>query len=431
MPFFTTPTSTSFDFFPQIADIVLTWGWLFILFFILWIAWEIYQFIKHVDFISSIPYTYFQITVPVDAAETPKAMEQAFEVWGGIHKDPDIIERFFEGYFLPWYSCELHCTRGRVRFIMVVPTSQRKFFEGVIYGQYPTAELKEIDDYSQRYSYRDIEKTFDMYGSEVVLAEEDYYPIRTYREYEDMLAEDDKFIDPLQALIEAFTTIEEGEEFWVQVLVKPVSAKVINKWADKGQARMLEISGRAKEPKPGLIARFRGTILSLPTDLVSLIMTGELPEAKEDEKKGPQFLDPAQSEEIEGILHKISRSGFRTKIRVIHISPAGKLHKPNISKAIGVFKQFNSFFLNSFKPDPLTKSNGPNYFFKQSRRHYRKRFNLLNFQFRDFWGDDSGYMMNAEELATLYHFPNKYGRSPSIERATSGLGSAPENLPYT
>lgn len=415
----------------SLSDVLVTWGWLFIVIFALWIAWEVYHYIKRVDYLSQIHFTYLQITVPLEAAETPKAMEQAFEVWGGIHKDPDIIERYFEGYTLAWYSCELRCTPGRVQFVMVVPTVHRKFFEGVIYGQYPSAEVKEVSDYTQLYQYRDIEKTFDMYGTELTLVKDDIYPIRMYHEYVDVLAEDDKFVEPLQSVIEAFTTIEEGEEFWFQLLVRPVSAKVIDAWSSRGQKKILERVGRAPAENVGRIRTVFNFFLRLPADLIQLALTGSLPETAKEEKKMFQFLDPATQKETEGILMKVSRTGFRTKMRVMYFSPAGKLHKPNISKAIGVFKQFNSFNLNSLKPDAATKTNGPNYFLKQTRRHFRKRIILINYQFRDFWGDDSGYMMTAEELATLFHFPNKYGRSPSIERATSGLGSPPENLPYT
>lgn len=408
---------------------LLTWGWLFIVFFALWIAWEVYLFIKHIDYISAIHFTYLKITIPDESPETPKGMEQAFEVWGGIHKDPDVIERYFEGYFLAWYSCEIFCTRNKAQFILVIPTNHVRFFEGVIYGQYPTANIEETDDYALRYSFRDLEKTFDMYGTELILTDDEIYPIRTYLNYADVLAEDDKFVDPLQALLEAFTTIEEGEEFWFQLLVKPVSAKVIKSWAKKGENKMLEISGRAPKEKPSVVQEFFSYMASLPGEILG-VLVGPAGETKEEEKVRPVFLNPGEQAVVQGILDKVSRSGFKTKIRVIHIAPPGKLHKPNISKAIGVFKQFSSFNLNGFKPDPDIKTNGPNYFFKASRRRVRKRNILLNYQWRDFWGDDSGFMMSAQELSTLYHFPTKYGRSPSIQRATAGLGTPPENLPF-
>jgi len=415
----------------QFADILLVWGWLFILFLALWIAWETYMLIKHIDYIGAIKWTYLQITVPDDAGQTPKAMENAFEVWGGIHKDPDLIEKYLEGYFLAWFSCEIQCSKGQVRYVMVVPTVHAKFFEGVLYGQYPTAEIVETDDYTQMFNVQDIDKTFDLYGADIVLVKDDYYPIRTYIEYEDRLAEDDRFVDPHQALVEAFSTVGEGEHFWVQVLVKPVSGSVIQKWADKGQEKIKELSGEVVEKPEGIWAGLAKALGALPKETVQAATVGPL-EPVDAADEGPQlrFYNPAQDAEMRGILQKVSRTGFKTRIRVMHFAPAGKLHKPNIGKAIGAFKQFNSFNLNSLKPEPSTKTNGPNYILKQTRRRFRKRVMLFNFQWRDFWGDDSGEMFTAEELATLYHLPIKYVRSPAVERGTSGLGAPPENLPY-
>jgi len=420
------------DTIASLSDVLLAWGWLFILFLTLWIAWEIYKYLKNVDYVSSIKWTYLQITVPEEAAQTPKSMESAFEIWGGMHKDPDIIEMLFEGYMLAWFSCELQCSRSKARYIMVVPTVHSKFFEGVIYGQYPTAEVKEVEDYAQEFTYQNLGKTFELYGTEMHLVEDDIYPIRTYKEYEDALAEDDRFIDPHQALIEAYTNIEEGEHFWVQILVRPVSARVINKWAEEGQEKISELSGNKKEKEAGLLGQFGKLFTALPRELMEAFFSGPLePLDARQEQREFHVYNPSEAAEMEGILQKVSHSGFKTLIRVVHIAPAGKLHKPNISKAIGAFKQFNTFNLNSLKPDPDTKTNGPNYVLKQTRRAYRSRALLLNFQWRDFWGDDNGYMMTAEELATLYHFPIKYVHAPAVERATSGLGSPPDNLPYT
>jgi hypothetical protein len=115
---------------------------------------------------------------------------------------------------------------------------------------------------------------------------------------------------------------------------------------------------------------------------------------------------------------------------MVYISPPGKLRKPAMGTALGAFRQFNTFHLNAFKPDPSTKTNGPTYFLKEKRRRFRKRRMLLNFQWRDMWLD-AGQMMSAKELATLYHFPGKYLQAPAVERAMSGRGTPPENLPYS
>lgn len=410
---------------------VFAWGWLLVVFLVMWLAWEAYKVLKMIDYTNAIEWTFLQITLPDIAEQTPRSMQYAYDVWGGIHKDPDLVEKYFEGYLEAWFSCEVQCTANRVRYIMVVPTSHRKFFEGVIYGQYPTATIKEVEDFSRTYDWREIGKKFDIYGAEVVLEKEDIFPIRTYVDYEDPLAPEERFIDPHQSLIEAYSNVRPGEEYWFQVLVRPIGGKDIAKWVEYGEEEVRKISGQTKEKPPGILAQIKNFFVALPGEVLQVIVSGKALESdKKDDKPTLRFFNPVDTAKMEGILQKISQGGFRTKIRVIYIAPPGELHKPNISRAIGAFKQFNTFHLNHILPDKLTKTNGPNFILKQTRRRFRQRSILLKFQWRDFWGIKAGFMMNAEELATLYHFPAKFVKAPLVERAKAGLKSGPENLPY-
>jgi hypothetical protein len=415
----------------SIVNVVLAWGWLFVVILLLWIIWRIYLNVKMIEYVSAIQWTFLQVTVPEESEQTPKAMENAFDTWDGIHKNPDLIERFFEGYLEAWYSCEIYCTKGKAQYIMVVPTVHRTFFEGVIYGQYPQATVTETADYTRRYAWQGIDKEFDLYGAEIILSNDDYMPVKTYHDYEDTLAEEERFVDPHQALVEAYTNIEANQEFWVQILVRPIDPKTVQAWEESAEAVIDELAGKEPVKKRGIFRTLWEGLLDFFRDLVFAAVNGPL-EAKRPGSDGTSFprVSEADRAKADGILRKVSHGGYKTKIRVIHLAPLGELHKPNISRAIGAFKQFNTYHLNSFRPDPDTKTNGPNYIAKIWRRYWRKRRILLYYQWRDFWGIDAGYFLSGEELATLYHFPTKYARAPSIERSKAGLGSAPENIPY-
>lgn len=415
----------------SVINLIFGWGWLLIVILLLWIIWKIYMYIKRVDYASSIQWSFMQITIPEVAEQTPKAMENVYAVLDGIHKSPDLTERYFEGYVEAWYSLELHCSKGRARYIMVVPTVHKTFFEGVIYGQYPQAEINEVEDYTQTYNYKDINKTFDLYGTEMILTEDDIYPLKTFRDYEDIFSEEDKFIDPHQALIEAYTNVSEDDEFWLQVLVRPISGMDIKKWEERGEEAIDDLAGKDVKKKRSLLSKSFESAAQLSGEMIKAGVSGPL-EADSGAKSSLDFpkVSAGDSAKMDGILMKISKGGYRVKIRILYLAPMGKLTKPNISRAIGAFKQFNSYNLNTFRPDPTTKTNAPNYFMKQTRRYRLKREILLQFQWRDFWGYDSGFMLSDEELATIYHFPTKFTRAPAIERAKAGVGSAPANVPY-
>ncbi len=414
----------------EIINLVVGWGWLIIVVMMLWVSWKVYMTIKGIDYAGSIKWAFIQITIPEVAEQTPKAMENAYDIWDGIHKSPDLVEKYFDGYVEAWYSCEIHCTKNRARYIMVVPKEHQTFFEGVIYGQYPQAEITETEDYTQRYSWKDLEKKYDLYGTDMILTDDDYLPIKTYHEYEDVLAEEDKYVDPHQGLVEAYTNVNEGEEFWVQVLVRPIDAKDIKKWENKGEEIINQAAGKDTSTGLGLTGRFVHWLTDFPLEIGKAVSAGPSEgKSKKDLLKFP-VVSAVDTTKMEGILRKVSKGGFRCMVRLVYIAPAGKLNKPNISRAIGAFKQFNTFNLNGFRPDPKMKSNKPNYFLKAWRRYMKKRKILLYFQWRDLGGYEDGYMLSSEELATLYHFPAKYLRAPAVVRTKAGAGSAPENVPY-
>lgn len=397
---------------------------------ILWIAWITYRILKMIDYVSAIEWTFLQVTIPPESEETPKSMEIMYEVLGGIHKSPDLVEQYFDGYLEAWYSCEMQFLPGKAKYIMVVPTAHRQFFEGAIYGQYPKANIREVEDYTLRYNWRDLRKKYELWGSEVDLAGDQIYPIKTFPEFESMLAEEDKYIDPHAGMVDSLTSINPGEEFWFQLLIRPENAKDMVAFSEKGQTEVARIAGQAPDEPDTFFDRLKKAGKSFPGELLQAATQGPIEIMEEKKQQQLRFFNPVDEAKMKGILLKSSQSVFHAKIRIIHIAPIGQMKKPNIGRAFGVFKQYNTFHLNSLRPEPTTKTNGPNYLLRDKRRYWREKRVLLNFQWRDFWGRGSGQWFSAEELATLYHFPVKYLRAPSVERAKAGLQSPPDNLPY-
>ncbi len=418
------------DFVTEFGPTLLTFGWLLVLWMIMWVAWKTYLLLKMIDYVSAIEWTYYQITLPEETEETPRSMEVVFEVAGGMHKNPDFNELYFDGYLEPWVSFEIFCTQGAAKFIMVVPTAHKRLLESVVYAQYPKADLREVADYTQRYSVNDLRTKFELWGSEIVLVEDDVVPIKTYKEFEARLAEEVRFVDPMQIIVEALTNVEPGEEFWIQILVRPMDGKKIKEWEQRGEKKIAEISGQSIKEKPGIWENFKEFAIALPGELFKSFFSGPLEFEKVKEEKVLRFFNPLATAKMEGILGKISGNGYKTKIRLIYIAPIGQLKKPNIGRGFGVFKQFAVGHMNSFKPDDDTKTNGPNFIMRNRRRLLREKNIFLNFQWRDFFGRDSGQIMNADELATIYHYPVKYVSAPGVERAKSGLKAPPANLPY-
>ena len=156
---------------------------------------------------------------------------------------------------------------------------------------------------------------------------------------------------------------------------------------------------------------------------------GSIKEEKKDEPFRMMNLTPQEKEIIELLQNKASKTGFKTKIRYIYLAKKDRFSKPKgVSGLTGALRQFILLQSNGFKPALTTKTE----FFRVEQRATKKQKKLLmdyksRSQNAGVKGD--GFILNTEELASVYHFPFKYTVTPSIRKAESRRGEAPLALP--
>ncbi|MCD4693924.1 hypothetical protein K8R62_01050, partial [bacterium] len=96
---------------------------------------------------------------------------------------------------------------------------------------------------------------------------------------------------------------------------------------------------------------------------------------------------------------------------------------------VGYMKQFNDMTLNNLKPDMDTTATAVAYFLKDQRLNGRKNRIINNYMTRS----DTGkypFILNIEELATLWHFPNEAAvKAPLIQKSSGRKSDSPMNLP--
>ncbi len=175
--------------------------------------------------------------------------------------------------------------------------------------------------------------------------------------------------DPLSALTSALAKMQSGEGAVVQILISPADSK----WKDLGKKFL------KKEKDPG----------------------------DTDKPKAPP--DAKQLEAVEG---KLSKSGFHTVVRIVASSTSkesAKIHLQNIKSA---FEQFNGPY-NGFSGMKISSEKG---FIKDFIYRYLPRFEKLS-------------VMTADEIASVFHFPNKAVETPHIQWLPAKSAPAPENIP--
>lgn len=202
------------------------------------------------------------------------------------------------------------------------------------------------------------------------LKSSDYQPIRIYR---------DLPVDPLSSITSVLAKMREGEAAAVQILIQPTGGK----WRKLGRSYIAHVKKTEANPEK---ASF-----------------------KVDQKT------------LESIEQKTSKPGFNTVIRLVVCSPSKEAAEIHLSNLKASFEQFASDH-NSF-----TKVRLP----------FKKLF-MVDFVYRYFpivvlnipWFSQYS-VLNSDELATIYHLPNKSIETAHIFWLNAKRAPAPSQIPNT
>ena len=439
-----------------LGGFLLSLWWIYlplILFFLvkgLWLKNVRQKFIREMDWIL------LEIKPPAEIKKTPRAMEQFFAGLHGCQRTPNWKERNLEGETQEWFSLELVSQGGEIHFFVRTHSIYRDLVEAQIYAQYPESEIVQVDDYVQLIPSDIPSKEYDLWGTELVLDKEDAYPIRTYETFEKGLVLEEQQIDPIASLLEVMSKLRDGEQIWIQTLIRPV----MDDWKKAGEELRDKLIKRVTEKKQGELKKEAVAWKDASREEIHRLITGEASEEKKEEweeKRWKTFLDPPTQREkdvVSAIEDNISKIGFETIIRFVYLAQTAVFAKPNVAAVIGCFKQFNTQHLNGFKPNKkLTTKIDYQIQLKKPREVYRKRKILTAYQKRDFvqhskvikylkpffferlpilkWFfiRSQPFVFNVEELATIYHYPGLMVKAPLTPKVEAKKGEPPTGLP--
>lgn len=400
--------------------ILIGYWWIYLPVFLLLVLMGTYEYYTKLIYIKAIKWVLLEIRIPQDPGKSPKAMEQIFASLHGILPSPfNWREKFFEGAMVNWLSFEMVGIGGETHFYVRTPEQYKKLVQSQIYAQYPDAETTEVvDDYVNLLPSSLPDNNNDLFGSEIILSKENYYPIRTYPEFEEKSSGPDyvKRIDPLASLSEVMSSLEAGEFIGVQLLVRPAREN----WVKKGQAEMDKLQG--KKPKVG------EDMLAKAFFEIDKLIPGHIELSKDEKKPEQTQLTSGKQEAIKAAERKMSKLGYECGIRFMYSGPKEIFHKAHISGVVGTFKQFSLQTVNSFKLNTATLTYGK-WPFKKQKAYNRKVFLLDKYKNRSLPMKE--IILNIEELATIYHFPDVGVRSPLLPRVEAKKGEPPVGLPIS
>ncbi len=270
----------------------------------------------------------------------------------------------------PHLSFELVGMPGDIRFYVCVPNKFRDFVEKQINGAYPDAEIAAVDDLSAKH------KQDTLAGSEYnIFSDNGKVAFASLRlgsgNYKPIKVYKDLPVDPLSSITSILAKMNPGEGAAIQVLLSPAN----DKWKKPGKEYLSSTKKIEANPETAKYS--------------------------------------ADAKELEAIENKVGKPGFHTVVRIVVSSSTEETAEAHLENIVNAFAQYSS--LNSFSKNKLRL----------------KGAFLTDFIYRYFpmWGQTS--VLTSEELATIFHFPNKSVSTPGIHWVSAKRAPVPANVPET
>ena len=411
------------------------------LFYILYKSYR--KEIEH-QFVHSIDWVYLNIKVPKDNQVSTLAVETIFSQMHALHSGLTFPQIYIEGRIQKWYSLELISMGGTISFIVRVPTDSRGLVESAFYSHYPDVEITEAHDYMENFHFDpdDESSQYDIWGTEFKLTEDYVFPIKTYRDFEHLSAEE-KIIDPLANLFEALNKMQSYEFYGIQLILQPLAD---DEWKPHGEAKVKELIGEevghdVKLKDVAMTPLNKFAEFSLKN---ALFGGGHGHAAHGAEDKGPKnnwmSMTEIEKERVSLVEKKIGKPGYRVKLRHLYTAPKDKFDPTKKGLIIGSYRPLGSANTNKFKPDVSNTWVGADYYISPTlEKPYmdyllrkKKRHIFKGYKNRDIHIGLPMYVLNVEEIATIYHFPittKEKSVASSIEKTMSKKSQPPANLP--
>ena len=391
------------DKFQEFGFSIIKNFWWLILFMILFpIFMNLLLWRRQTLYKADINWTLLEIRVPHEVRRSPKAMEQ---ILAGIHslrnEAGDWYEKWIDGEITRWFSLEVASFGGEIHFYVRAPSRYKNVVEANFYAHYPDIEIVQVDDYVLRMPLTTKElyrEGYNLFGSEFMLGKEDAYPIRTYIQFEPLVEEEK--LDPISTLIANFGKLKKPESVWLQFVIRPASSA----WKEKGDKLVQQLKEKAsRTANSGKTKEDAGmTMFRTPT--------------------------PGEIDVIKAIEHNIAKSGFETLIRVLYFAPREIFDTTFPNRGLGsILNQYSAQNLNFFRHNYNMRTYPPHwyefpFFNSEQRGEGRKQRILKNYQERrlpedlaigkflnlnpsNFNFSSKTFILNTEELATVYHLP--------------------------
>jgi len=425
-------------------DVVLIqgFGWILFVGVLIYMIYTIKKMRNQDKVGAAVEWIFLEVKIDNLNEKSPLAMEQVFAALHAIHQGFSWGE-IYAGKSVLYVSCEIVSIGGVVSYIFKIPKRYRTLFESALFAQYPKAEVVETEDYLRNlpHEYDPETADFEFWGTQWLKKKDNAYPIRTYAQVDSFEhSAQETFIEPLSNVLEVMSNIQPHELVAYQLVIRPID----DSWKDHTRHLLDELKGVPAHHSDSLFLKM---VLFIPDLIADILVTHVL-----GVEKGESHAAPAKDEPPTLMMHKsdiekmtiasieraMGKIGYEVRMRTFYLAPKDKFAGSRKAEIVGAFRNFDDVNLNGMKPDIghtwtdaayklSEKLEGP---YLRQNILLRKRHFWHNFLPRSAWRGSGKMIMNTEELATIFHFPQtQHSRVSQVGKVDAMKSAPPMDLP--
>lgn len=357
------------------------------------IAWPLWLNVIRSRFVDSVPYVTLELKPGDETPPTAKAMELVF--YSLYHRtEISRADAYLRGKVRLSWSFEVYAHDGKIRFFAHVPESYRVSLESRIRAEYRDIEIQQVRDYSREFHFDPLHMR--LIAREYTLAKPDPYPLKTYVAYEELREKRDVFGE----IVEGLAGTSADEHVFLSIIMRPHQRDRLNLFEnprdtlhEAAHEEIQKLVG-SKGEMGGLAPATKATVFAIESAL-----------------KKPSFDCGIRA------LYIANRSGFDEGYQEKLSRMFDPLNDPDLNGLVAYDPHHRPGFVLSeiFGAVPMLVS-----------AHLLNLYRRRAFFAPPYLG--KAFVLNTEELATLFHLPHA-SRGSALARMRGLTLEPPENLP--
>lgn len=315
--------------------------------------------------------------------------ETIFASIGGLKAQKGFIAWFFGRN--DHFSFEIVAHANKIAFYVVAPRALSRYMEQQINAHYPEAVIEELEDYNIFQTNSNIASAYLKTKKSFVL------PLRTYQKME---------VDPLNSMINVMSKLDKDESIAVQYIVR----SAVGSWHRKVRKIVRRIQAKNSVSdginQSGLSQLFKGL-----GDTLSIASSSKPQEPHS--LQNSKHLSAVEEETLKTIEEKNLRAGLDVNLRLVVSTASKERSAAYLENVASVFTEFNNYSYG-------------NHFSRAIKTNQERQ--IKDFIYRRF-REDTSFLLNTEELTSVFHLPLKHMETPNILWLTAKSAPAPADVP--